>query len=558
MSKSLTPIKSGAFAMIAYLGLVACDGGSNNSTGRDTIDEDGLATHIATLASDEFGGRAPFSEGEEKTVQYLASEFRAMGLQPGNGESYFQDVPLVSIEASSDTSLTITRTDGTQVGEFSYGDEVVIGTTRNVARAAINASDMVFVGYGINAPEYGWNDYEGIDVKGKTVVILVNDPGYATRDETLFGGFAMTYYGRWTYKYEEAARQGAAGALIVHDTGAAGYGWGVVRGSWTGPQFDLVREDGNASRVAIEGWMTDEVAQTVFTAAGLELEAMKTAAATRGFKAVPMNLQATGAVANVLKYANSRNVVAVLPGSATPEEYFVYMAHWDHLGTDSKMEGDNIFNGALDNATGTAALLEIAAAYASLDEAPARSVIFLAVTAEEQGLLGSAYYAEHPVVPLAQTVAGLNMDGLGYYGPTNDIVVTGYGASELDAHIERATALVGRRVAPDPEPEKGYYYRSDHFPLAKQGVPMIYPGTGYDHIEHGFEYGMQMAEDYVANRYHTPADEYDPTWDLSGAVLDTQLFFDVGLEIARSSTWPNWHETSEFRAIRDKSLASPK
>jgi Zn-dependent M28 family amino/carboxypeptidase len=537
--------------LIATFILAGCSVEPGQPSGRNALSEEGIAHQIGVLASDEFGGRAPFSEGERLTVEYIASEFAAAGLSPGNGDSYFQQTPLVSMTTNPDTEVRVAGPSGDDLA-LEFSEDVNIWTPRMVESVAIEDSEIIFVGYGIVAPEFGWNDYEGLDVRGKTVVILVNDPGYATEDPELFDGFSMTYYGRWTYKYEEAARQGAAMALIVHDTGPAGYGWHVVGQS--NVQYDLVHADGNASRVAIEGWISQAGTRAVFEKAGLDFDILSAAALTGDFNAVPLNLRASVAVENGLVYADSMNVVGIIPGSVRPDEYFIYMAHWDHFGTDEALEGDKIYNGALDNASGTAALLELAQAYGSMEKAPERSILFLAVTAEERGLLGSAYYAANPLIPLNHTVAGLNMDGINWYGPTHDIVVTGYGASELDAVIEEVAAAQGRYVAPDPEPEKGYYFRSDHFELAKLGVPMIYPGSGTDMVVGGKEAGEAANAAYLADRYHKVTDEFDDSWVLSGALADVQLFFDVGMAVADTDTWPNWHQGNAFRAIRDASM----
>lgn len=523
--------------------------------GPESITEAEIAEHLATLASDEFGGRGPSSPGEELTVTYLADQFRALGLEPGNGDSYFQDVPLVDITVDPATASFVVSGGGDPM-PFDYADDYVTWTNRVVEASSVEESELVFVGYGIVAPEFGWDDYSGLDATGKTVVILVNDPGYATQDPEVFSGNAMTYYGRWTYKFEEAARQGAAAALIVHQTAPAAYGWETVRNSWTGPQFKLQSEDGNAGAVALAGWMTEETSRALFDRAGLDFDDLHARAQTGALIPTPMGLTLTASVRNALRFSDSRNVVATLRGSEAPDEYFIYMAHWDHFGTDAEMEArgeDGIYNGALDNASGTAALLELAEAYALLPQRPRRSVMFLAVAAEEQGLLGSAHYAANPLVPLAQTVAGLNMDGLSSFGPTHELVVPGYGMSELDAIADRAAARVGRRIDPDPEPEKGYYFRSDHFELAKLGVPMIYPGAGIDHVEHGREFGLEQNDRYIAERYHMPTDEFDDTWDLTGAVGDVRLYYDIGFDIIQSNEWPNWNEGTEFRAARDAS-----
>ncbi len=539
--------------IIGTMSIVGCTP-DPRSPAMDQIDTADLARHIQTLASDEFEGRRPSSPGEERTVAYLQEQFENIGLEPGNGSSYFQDVPLVSITVKGRPSLTIAGR-GTS-SQHAYAGDYVGWTKRVVDQVSLRNSDMVFVGYGIVAPEYDWNDYDGVDVRGKTVVILVNDPGYATKDSTLFNGNSMTYYGRWTYKYEEAARQGAAGALIIHETGAAGYPWEVVTGSWTGPQFDLVRDDNNMGRAAVEGWITNDLATELFARSSLDLAQLREVATQRGFHAVPLGLTASVTIDNVLERSNSKNVLGVLPGGERPDEYIVYMAHWDHFGRDTSLTGDQIYNGAFDNATGTAGLLELAQAFTALEQKPARSIVFLAVTAEEQGLLGSAYYATHPVYPTNQTVAAINMDGLNNLGPMRDITVVGWGNSELDDYLQRAAAEVHRAVRPDPEPEKGFYYRSDHFSFAKVGVPALYTDAGIDNIEHGEEWTLAKRDEYTEQNYHKPSDEFDPSWDLSGAVDDLRILFAVGYELANSNAFPNWRAGNEFKAIRDSDMAS--
>ncbi|MEJ2203408.1 MAG: M28 family metallopeptidase [Gemmatimonadota bacterium] len=532
--------------------LVACGGDAMvEAPGSMTVE--GLAEGIRTLASDEFEGRGPSSPGEERTVAYLTEEFRQIGLEPGNGDRYVQDVPLVSITVQGAPALAA-QADGSQQ-EFAFGDEWVGWTKRVVDHATLANSDLVFVGYGVVAPEYGWNDYEGVDVQGKTVVILVNDPGFATQDPDLFNGNTMTYYGRWTYKFEEAARQGARGALIVHETEAAGYPWEVVRSSWTGPQFSLASPDDNMGRVEVEGWISLDVARRIFEVAGEDLEAATASATARDFTPVELGTAVSTSLPNTLERSSSANVIGRLAGTDRADEYVLYMAHWDHFGRDPNLEGDQIYNGAFDNATGTAGLLELARAFASLDPRPSRSLLFLAVTAEEQGLLGSAYYAQNPVYPRAKTVAALNMDGLNVDGPMRDITVIGYGNSELDGYVEEAAAEQGRTVRSDPEPEKGYYYRSDHFSFAKEGIPALYTDAGVDHVEHGEAWTMERRAEYTAERYHKPSDEYDPSWDLTGALEDLQLLFTVGYRLATSDAFPNWREGTEFKARRDEEIA---
>ena len=552
------------FEVISTLGLVAalllldafaaCGGDVAGdpdaaASGIAAMSVESYAEAVRTLSSDEFEGRGPSTPGEEITVAYLVEQFEAAGLEPGNGDSFFQEVPLVALTEQGTPTLTV-RAGGEEL-EYGWSEDFVAWTKRVVESESIEDSEMVFVGYGAVAPEYGWNDYEGVDAAGKTVVILVNDPGFATQDEALFRGNAMTYYGRWTYKFEEAARQGAAGAIIVHEEAPAGYPWEVVSGSWTGPQFDQAGEDGNMGRIPIEGWVRGEVAREIFAAGGHDYDELVQAAVRPGFRAVPLGASASVAVSNDIQRSESKNVLALLPGRERPGEYIVYMAHWDHLGRGPDTMDDPIFNGAFDNATGTAGLVELARAFAALPERPARSVAFLAVTAEEQGLLGSAYYAANPVYPTASTVAAINMDGLNADGPMNDITVVGMGNSELDDYLAEAAARVGRTLRPDPEPEKGFFYRSDHFSFAKAGIPSLYTDSGIDHVEHGIEWTLARRADYTSNRYHKPTDEFDPSWDLTGALDDLGLLFRLGYRLADSDDWPNWREGNEFRAIRE-------
>ncbi|WP_323843900.1 M28 family metallopeptidase [Microbulbifer magnicolonia] len=524
-----------------------------------------LHKHIEVLASDEFEGRAPATKGEELTVNYLADQFKALGLEPGtvdaDGEpSWFQQVPVVEMQIES-TPLQIRGADNGNGFDKKLQPltDMVAFTQRQTDSSALEDSELVFVGYGIVAPENDWNDYAGLDMAGKTAVILVNDPGYATQDKALFNGNAMTYYGRWSYKFEEAARQGAAGAIIIHETGAAGYPWEVVSGSWSGAQISLAAEDKNADRVAVEAWMTGDAAKEVFEAAGLDLAKEMEAAKTRGVKPKPLGLNASIELKNEVRTSNSRNVVAKLPGKAHPDEAIIYTAHWDHLGVNENAEGgDKIFNGAVDNATGTAGLLAMARQAAAMKERPDRSLVFVAVTAEESGLLGSKYYAENPVVPLEKTVAGINFDAMGVLGPMRDVIVVGYGNSELEKLLEKAAETQGRYLAPEDHPERGYFYRSDHFSLAKKGVPMLYFDSGSDSFEHGREWAQKKGEEYTAHAYHKPDDEYDPQWNLKGAAMDLQLGLALGLDLANSRDWPNWYEGNEFRAIRDASADTRK
>lgn len=507
-----------------------------------------LASHIEVLASDEFEGRLPSSAGEEKTISYLSQQFSDLGLEPGNGESYYQEFPLVSI--SADPNMTLAFEGPGDRLELSFSEAFVAVTRRGLERIELADSEVVFVGYGIVAPEYDWNDYAGLDVAGKTVVVLVNDPGFATEDETLFNGRAMTYYGRWTYKYEEAARQGAAAAIIVHETEPAGYPWAVVQGGWSGPQFHLA-DGGDRPLLDVESWISSEAALALFDSAGQSFHDLKARAATPTFAPVPLELQASVAFTNAIERSTSNNVLAVLPGSVSPDEHVIYIAHWDHLGSDPGLENDQIYNGAYDNASGTAGLLVLANVFADLEDPPGRSILFLAVGAEEQGLLGSAFFASNPTVPPQNIVAAINMDGLNVFGRMRDITVVGHGNSDLDGYVEESAAAQGRYVRPDPEPEKGFFYRSDHFEFAKVGIPALYTDPGIDHIEHGEEWGRAQRDEYTRERYHKPSDEYDPDWDLGGAMDDLQLLFRVGYQLASEETFPNWSTGNEFRARRD-------
>ncbi len=540
--------------LLVIAAFACADRSDIDDDGRSRLSAERLSRDIQTLSSDEFEGRGPASPGEERTITYLTEQFRAAGLEPGNGSSYTQDVPLVAITTDGGP-LSISGRGSSAT--LAFGEDWVGWTKRVVPGASLEGSELVFVGYGIVAPEFGWDDYAGVDATGKTVVILVNDPGYATKDEAVFRGNAMTYYGRWTYKFEEAARQGARGALIVHETGAAGYPWDVVRSSWTGPQFGLAADDDNMGRVEVEGWITSEQAADVFRQAGQDFTEARESATRAGFQAMSLGLTAATSFENGIRRSSSRNVIALLPGSERPDEIVMYTAHWDHFGKTDEPLDDPIYNGAFDNATGTAGLLELARAFASLPERPARSIAFLAVTAEEQGLLGSAYYASNPVFPTNRTVAVLNMDGLNVDGPMRDVTVVGHGASELDDYLAAAAEEQGRTLRPDPEPEKGFYYRSDHFSFAKVGVPALYTDSGIDHLEFGSEWTLERRADYTANRYHKPSDEFDPNWDFEGMLDDVELLYIVGHRLAGSDAFPNWREGNEFRSIRDRDREDP-
>ena len=534
---SLTLLATAVLAGCATTSLTSDD----VSKGYYSINAQQLAEHVKVLASDEFGGRAPSSKGEELTLAYLTEEFKKLGYQPGNGDSFLQEVPLVSLEADPNMVLTIGGKD------YQYKKDMVMGSSRISERQSIKDSELVFVGYGVNAPEYNWNDYAGLDVKGKTVVILVNDPGFATKDPALFTGDAMTYYGRWTYKYEEASRQGAAGAIIVHETAPASYPWSVVENSWSGEQFGFQKENNNMDRVAVEGWVTTEVANELFTKAGLDFASAKANAAKGAYHVDMGDLTASVAVKNTIKKSISYNFIATLPGSEKPDEHIIYSAHWDHLGTDKNRKGDQIYNGAHDNATGTAGLIEVAEAFVSLPKHPSRSMTFLAVTAEEQGLLGSKYYAAHPVIAANKTVANINMDSLNLLGKVKDISVVGIGKSEMDSLLAQAANAQGRTVSGDPKPSSGGYYRSDHFAFANMGIPAMYAGGGSEALDEDTANYRKRMSLVLRGCYHQPCDRYRDEWDLSGAVQDLQLFYQVGFDISEQPQWPKWNANSEFQ-----------
>jgi Zn-dependent M28 family amino/carboxypeptidase len=505
-----------------------------------SINVDDLKKHIKTLASDEFEGRLPTTIGERKTLDYLVNEFKQLGYQPGNGDSYLQPVELIEMTADPDMIMAIGE------NNFVYKEDMMAATSREQARVELKNSEVVFVGYGVNAPEYDWNDYQDLDVKGKTVIILVNDPGFENPQGDKFQGKTMTYYGRWTYKYEEASRQGAQAAIIVHETNPASYGWTVVANSWSGPQYGLVSANGNADRVAVEGWLTIEAAQKIFTDAGLNFAEEK-AKAVSGPYNKSLGLDASVTVNNRFKKSTSYNVIATLPGSEKPDEHLIFSAHWDHLGKDKTKDGDQIYNGAHDNATGVAAGLVMAKAYSQLNIKPKRSSTFLMVTAEEQGLLGSKYYSEHPIIPLAKTVANINMDAMSVLGKTKDVAVIGMGKSELETYLEKAAKRQDRYLVQEGRPEAGYYYRSDHFSFAKQGVPALYAKGGEEPIDAATADYRKRTDLIVTGCYHQVCDKFRENWDLSGIQQDAQLLFEVGYDLVSSGDWPKWSASSEFQ-----------
>ena len=517
-----------------------------------TIDTSSFMTHIRALADDSMLGRGPGSLGEDRTVAYLTGQFQAAGLAPGNTDgSYIQKVPLVGITPRGTPALVFRKANG--ILSLTWHDDFVAWTKHVADQARLDGSGMVFVGYGIEAPEFKWDDFKGVDLTGKTMVVLVNDPPLA--DSTQFGGRAMTYYGRWTYKYEQGMKHKAAAVLIVHETEGAGYPFAVVQGK-TGEQFDLVTPDTNMKRAEIEGWITLDQAKLLFTLAGQNYDSLKARAATREFTPVPLGVTASITIKNTLRTVDSRNVMAKLEGSdpVLKNEYVIYTAHWDHFGIGLPINGDSIYNGAYDNATGTAGLLMLARAFKAMPTPPKRSILFLSVTAEEQGLLGSQYYSVTPIYPLAKTLADINMDEINTWGPTRDLTVIGLGASELDDYAGEAAKEQGRTLRPDPEPEKGSYYRSDHFNFAKQGVLAFNPGVGVDFVGKPAGWGLERLQEYTSNDYHKPSDQIKPDWNMSGGVEDLKLYLTIGYRVAQAEKFPEWRVGNEFRATREAML----
>ena len=517
----------------------------------DAINAEDLAELVKTLASDEFEGRAPGSAGEQKTVDYIKAQYERLGLQPGgdNG-SFFQTVPMV--ETTADEATVLKLDSNGKPRDLKFGTDMVIGTRTGQKEVKVADSELVFVGYGVNAPEQNWNDYAGLDVKGKTVVILVNDPGFHAKDDALFEGNRMTYYGRWTYKYEEAARQGAAAALIIHDTEGASYGWDVVKNSWSGPQFDLPAKDDPEPRLPAQGWITGEVAEQLFSESGLDLKEQYAAANKRGFKAVPLKAKVSFDLKSTTAEKSSQNVIGVLPGASKPDEAVIYMAHWDHLGKHEGEGEDQIYNGAVDNATGVAGIIEIAEQFARGPK-PARSVAFVAVTLEESGLLGSKFYVAKPSFPLDKTVGVINLDAMAVGGRSRDFVVTGKGNSALEDLLKTHADKQERTLVEEGNPAGGYYFRSDHFNFAKAGVPALYAKGGEDLVEGGKAAGKAASDEY-AKRYHQPGDEVHDGWRWDGMVEDLQALHGVGSDLATGDTWPNWYDGNPFKAARDKMM----
>ena len=516
---------------------------------------DGRLRHwISTLSSDEFQGRAPGTEGGKLTKNFISKTFKDLDLEPVKG-SYFLEVPTSEITLKDSSYLTLSfRGDDRKM---IAGKDAVFWTKQAREYRKIRDSEVVFVGYGIVAPEYNWNDYEGIDVRGKTVVILVNDPGFATGKLRLFNGKSMTYYGRWTYKFEEAARQGAAAAIVIHEEEPAGYPWSVVENSWQGPQLDLQRDDLGNDRVILEGWIRDSTLNDVLNFTGFNYDALKEIALEKTFSAFSLRgLTLNSEIHNKVRYLQSHNIAALKKGTSQSDEYILFMAHWDHIGLmdGAQIGQDNIYNGAVDNATGVAAVLELAKRFSEIETK--RSMLFLAVTLEESGLLGSEYFAKYPPFDLSNIVAGFNYDAILPTGLTNDMIVVGYGASELEDLLEDELSKSGRYVNPDPNPEKGYFYRSDHISFAKRGVPVLYSSGGFDLVDGGREKGFLIAEQYQIEAYHGVEDEYAESWNLDGLNQSIDAIFNISNELANTSQWPNWYEGNEFKAVRDLSRAT--
>jgi Zn-dependent M28 family amino/carboxypeptidase len=545
----------GSWAVLASLSLLlgSCESGPKYAPPSAEIDEGVFRDDVRVLASDAFEGRKPGTVGEEKTVAYLVEQFRRLGLKPGNGDSFLQQVPMVETRVGPDAVLSAAGQG--KALSLAYGRDMVIWSKLAQPEPKLKDSDMVFVGYGIVAPEYAWNDYAGLEVRGKTVVVLANDPGFATKDPKVFKGGTQTYYGRFAYKLEEAARRGAAGVLLIHDEAAVGFGWNVVRSTWTGAQLDLAT--GSGEHAGVEGWLQQDAARGLFAAAGLDYSAACAAATHAGFKAIPLNLRVNAALHNTVRRFSSANVIAVLPGSNHHREYVLFTAHWDHLGRDPSLAGDSIFNGAVDNATGVAGLMALAQSFARTQPLPQRSMVFLALTGAEAGLLGSRYYAENPVFSLNDTAAVLDLEVLRNGGPTRDVTIYGLGNSDLDEYVRSTALLQGREVTPEPHPEYGIYYRSDCFSFARAGVPALLAVRGVDDSARGPAYGRAQLDDYLQHRFRQPGDEYSADWDVRGTLDDLRLYYEIGERLAHSRRFPRWNSNSEYRVSRDRPPEPP-
>ncbi len=537
-----------AFLRILVLTILfsSCENDKKPTSDLVEVDQTTIGNHMERLASDAFLGRKPFTEGEVKTVTYLKDEFEKLGLLPGNGESYFQDVPMVEITGTPSENMVISGNNESL--SLEYLKDFVATTNKAVTEVRLENSELVFAGYGIVAPEYGWNDYDGVDWEGKTAVVLINDPGFQSGDSTLFKGNEMTYYGRWTYKYEEAARQGAAGLIIIHDTEPASYGWNVIESGWSGARLTI---ESDLPLLNVESWISGESATKMFEASAMKGRDYKTLSRNKDFKPIPLELSVSVDIKNTIKKDVSKNVVALIPGTDRKDEYIIYSAHWDHFGVGKAINGDSIYNGSVDNASGTAGLLAIAEAFKKTKPTK-RSIVFIAVTGEEQGLLGSGYYSENPIFNPKKTVANINIDALDSPGKMKDLTITGFGQSEMDEYAQEAAAAQNRYIIPDPEAEKGYFFRSDHFNFAKIGIPALYASGSYEGFDKSIEEIKTYNDYYRAHTYHQPSDEYNPeTTELSGVQLDLQLLFNVGLKLSNEANFPKWYDGSEFKAARE-------
>ena len=524
---------------------ISCDNDKKDMSNLVEVNQTTIHNHIERLASDDFLGRKPFTEGEVKTVNYLKDEFKKLGVLPGNGTSFFQDVPMVEITGTPSEKMIISGKN--ESFDLEYLKDFVTTTNKSEPDVNLDNSELVFAGYGIVAPEYGWNDYEGMDWKGKTAVVLINDPGFKSGDSTLFKGNEMTYYGRWTYKYEEAARQGADGLIIIHDTEPASYGWNVIESGWSGARLII---ESDLPLLNVESWISGESAKKMFAVSTMKGQDYKTLSRNKNFKPIPLGLNVSVSIQNKIKKDVSKNVVALIPGTDRKDEFIIYSGHWDHFGVGKAINGDSIYNGAVDNASGTASLLAIAEAFKK-SKATKRSIVFIAVTGEEQGLLGSAYYAENPIFDPKKTVANINIDALGSPGKMKDLTITGFGHSEMDEYAKEAATKQNRYIIPDPEAEKGYFFRSDHFNFAKIGIPALYASGSHEGFDYSMEEIKKYKDNYLINKYHQPSDEYNPeTTDLNGVQLDLQLFFNVGVKLSNEEYFPKWYNGSEFKAAR--------
>lgn len=540
-------------AFVSVISLLSCNSkeqGAEDKDGLSYFSADSMKKNVAILAADSFLGRKPFTPGETKTINFLQEQFKAIGVEPGNGDSYLHEVPMVNIKATAAPSMSVTAPKGNFT--LKAFDDYVIWTDKTDPTITLDNSELVFAGYGVVAPEHNWNDYEGLDVKGKVVMVMVNDPGFWAGDTTLFKGKTMTYYGRWTYKFEEAARQGAKGCLIIHNTAAASYPFSVQQNNFNTSRLQLDNRGKDIKNCDVIGWIPEPIANRLFTAGGFD-STLLVKANQRGFKAVPLNVKVSTTMTVATTYDKSYNVIGRITGSKRPDEVIIYTAHWDHLGIGKPdATGDSIYNGALDNATGTAGLIELGKAFKNLKTKPERTIVLLAVTAEEQGLQGSAYYAQNPIYPINKTLANINIDGLNKFGTTKDMVVVGEGQSDLEDYLDEEVRKLGGYMAFETHPEAGYYYRSDHFNFAKAGVPALFIQSGSDDSGKGIEFGKKMKDEYIAKDYHQPSDEYDPaTWTLEGAITELKIVFNIGKRLAAQEEWPKWKNGSEFKAIRD-------